>query len=281
VEWSPGDRSNIEDRRGGRGRRAAVPVSIGAVVVLGLLSWATGTNFLSLLDDQSSAPSQTAGGEVQSTPQEERKVDFVDAVAADVQETFGQALGGRYERTIVVLFRDAVESACGSAQSATGPFYCPGDRKVYLDLGFFEELTQRFGAPGDFAQAYVIAHEMGHHVQHLLGLDARKRGDASGANGASVALELQADCLAGVWGHAASQGGRFKAGRVELEPGDADEALRAAAAIGDDRLQKMATGRVMPERFTHGTSAQRVQAFGRGMTSGDLGACGVSLRGAY
>jgi uncharacterized protein len=281
MEWSPGDRSNIEDRRGGSGRRAAVPVGIGTVVVLGLLSWATGTNFLSLLDDQSSAPSQTVGGEVQSTPQEERKVDFVDAVAADVQQTFGQALGARYERTVVVLFRDAVDSACGSAESATGPFYCPGDRKVYLDLGFFDELTQRFGAPGDFAQAYVIAHEMGHHVQHLLGLDSRTRGAAAGANGASVALELQADCLAGIWGHAASQGGRFKAGRVELSPGDADEALRAAAAIGDDRLQKMATGRVMPERFTHGTSAQRVQAFGRGMTSGDVGACGVSLRGTY
>jgi predicted metalloprotease len=255
-----------------------VPVGIGTVVVLGLLSWATGTNFLSLLD-QGSSPSQTAGGEVQSTPQEEQKVDFVDAVAADVQATFGQALGARYERTVVVLFRDAVDSACGSAESATGPFYCPGDRKVYLDLGFFDELTQRFGAPGDFAQAYVIAHEMGHHVQHLLGLDSRTRDGAIGANSASVALELQADCLAGIWGHVASQGGRFKAGHVELSPGDADEALRAAAAIGDDRLQKMATGRVMPERFTHGTSAQRVQAFGRGMNSGDFAACGVGGRG--
>jgi len=141
-------------------------------------------------------------------------------------------------------------------------------------------LTQRFGAPGDFAKAYVIAHELGHHVQHLIGLDERAQLGATGANSASVALELQADCFAGMWGHAASESGRFKAGHVELEPGDADEALRAAAAIGDDRLQKMATGRVMPDRFTHGTSAQRVEAFKRGMDSGELRACGVAVRGA-
>ena len=216
---------------------------------------------------------------MQSTPQEERKVDFVNAVARDVQNTFEQELGGRYERTLIVLFRDATQSACGSAEAATGPFYCPADRKVYLDLGFFDELTQRFGAPGEFAQAYVIGHELGHHVQHLLGLDERTRGAAIGENSASVALELQADCLAGIWGHAASQSGRFQAGQVELDPGDADEALRAASAIGDDRLQKMATGRVMPERFTHGTSAQRMQAFSRGMNSGGLRACGVGVRG--
>ena len=279
MKWSSGDRGNIEDRRGSSGGRGVVPVGIGAVIVLGLLSWATGTDFLSLLDQQGSAPSETIGGEVQSTPQEERKVDFVDAVAADVQKTFGQALGARYERTVVVLFRDAVESACGSASSATGPFYCPGDRKVYLDLGFFDELTQRFGAPGEFAQAYVIGHEIGHHVQHLLGLDAKTRGGALGENSASVALELQADCLAGIWGHAASQSGRSSAGQIELEPGDAEEALRAASAIGDDRLQKMATGRVMPERFTHGTSAQRMAAFSRGMSSGDPGSCGIGASG--
>lgn len=279
MKWAPGDRDNIEDRRGSSGVRTAIPLGIGGVIVLGLLSWATGTDFLSLLTEQGSAPVTDNGGPVQSSPQEERKVDFVDAVARDVQNTFEQELGGRYERTRVVLFRDAVESACGSAQSATGPFYCPGDRKVYLDVGFFDELTQRFGAPGEFAQAYVIGHELGHHVQHLLGLDERARGAAVGANSASVALELQADCLAGVWGHAASQSGRFKAGGIELDPGDADDALRAASAIGDDRLQKMSTGRVMPERFTHGTSAQRVQAFGRGMSSGDLRACGVGARG--
>jgi uncharacterized protein len=281
MEWAPGDRGNIEDMRGRSGRRMVVPLGIGGVIVLGLLSWATGTDFLSLLNEEQSGPSQTVGdGQVQSTPQEERMVDFVDAVTNDVQEMWAQALGGRYERTRVVLFRDAIRSACGSAESATGPFYCPGDSKVYLDLGFFDELTQRFGAPGDFAKAYVIAHELGHHVQHLLGLDESvRRGGATGADGASVAVELQADCLAGMWGHAASQAGRFKAGHVELEPGDAEEALRAAAAIGDDRLQKMSTGRVMPDRFTHGTSAQRVDAFSRGMSSGDLRACGVGARG--
>ena len=278
MEWSPGDRGNIEDRRGSSGMRTAVPIGIGGLLVLGVLSWVTGTDFLSLATDQGSPQVVDSGGPVQSTPQEERKVDFVDAVAEDVQNTFGQALGGRYERTRIVLFRDAIQSACGSAEAATGPFYCPADRKVYLDLGFFDELTKRFGAPGDFAQAYVIGHELGHHVQHLLGFDERTRG-AIGENSASVALELQADCLAGIWGHAASQGGRFTAGHVELEPGDADQALRAASAIGDDRLQKMTTGRVMPERFTHGTSAQRMQAFSRGMSSGELRACGIGVRG--
>ena len=204
-------------------------------------------------------------------------VDFVDAVARDVQNTWSQLLGSRYERTRVVLFRDAINSACGFAESATGPFYCPRDQKVYLDLGFFSELSQRFGAPGDFAQAYVVAHEFGHHVQNLLGLNARAEADrATGPNSTSVTLELQADCFAGVWGHAASQQGRFQAGGVELEPGDAEEALRAAAAIGDDRLQKMATGRVMPERFTHGSSAQRVERFRRGMDTGDPRACNTS-----
>src|SRR4029077_10618113 len=155
--------------------------------------------------------------------------------------------------------------------------YCPGDQKVYLDLGFFDELSRRFGAPGDFAQAYVIAHEFGHHVQTLLGLNERASEDRrSGANSASVALELQADCFAGVWGHEAARSGRAAAGKVELDPGDVEEALRAAAAIGDDRLQKMSTGRVMPDRFTHGSSAQRVEWFRRGMESGDPRACSGS-----
>jgi hypothetical protein len=210
---------------------------------------------------------------VQSTPEEERMVDFVDAVAGDTQDVWQQILGSRYQRTTVVLFRDVFQSGCGTAQSATGPFYCPSDRKVYLDLSFFRELSQRFGAPGDFAQAYVIAHEFGHHVQNLLGTSERVRAGSMGANSASVALELQADCYAGVWGHEASKGGRFQAGHVELEPGDADEALRAASVIGDDHLQKMATGHVQPERFTHGTSAQRTAWFQRGMQSGDPRQC--------
>jgi uncharacterized protein len=264
MRWSTGDRDNIEDRRG-RSGVGAVPLGLGGFLVLLVLSWATGTNLFSLLGTGDGPPSNTVGtsGQVSSSPAEEREVDFVDAVAKDVQDTWSERLGSRYQHTRVVLFRDAINSACGFAQSATGPFYCPPDRKVYLDLGFFGELSRRFGAPGDFAQAYVIAHEFGHHVQNLLGLNDRP----------SVAVELQADCFAGVWGHAASERGRFQAGRIELDPGDAQEAMRAAAAIGDDRLQKMATGRVMPEKFTHGTSAQRVEWFTRGMESGDPRAC--------
>jgi uncharacterized protein len=276
MRWQSGDRSNIEDLRGRSGGFGAVHLGIGGFLVVLVLSWLSGTNLFSLLGTGSAGPSQTVGtsGQVQSTPQEEQSVTFVDAVAKDVQDAWSQILGARYQRTRVAIFRDSVESACGMAESATGPFYCPGDRKVYLDVGFFDELSRRFGAPGDFAQAYVIAHEFGHHVQNLLGLTGRSSGDrATGPNSASVAVELQADCFAGVWGHVASQSGRFKAGHVELDPGDADEALRAAASIGDDRLQKMSTGRVMPERFTHGTSAQRVASFARGMDSGDPAAC--------
>ena len=272
MRWSPGDRGNIEDRRGSSAARMGMPIGIGGFVLLLVLSWATGTDFLSLLNSggqptDSSAPAA-------SSPQEERMADFVDAVANDVQNVWEQILGGRYERTRVVLFRDAAESACGFAQSATGPFYCPGDHRVYLDLGFFSELDRRFGAPGDFAQASVIAHEFGHHVQNLSGTNQRVQRDRrTGENSASVALELQADCYAGVWGHAASRQGRFQAGGVELEPGDAEEGLQAASAVGDDRLQRMSTGHVAPERFTHGSSAQRVEWFRRGMESGDPARC--------
>ncbi len=257
-------------------------IGIGGFLVLLLLSWATGTDFLSLLSGGggTSAPGSVAtSGDLRTTPEEERLVDFVDAVAEDTQDTWEQLLGGRYQRTRVVLFRDAYDSACGFAQSATGPFYCPSDRKVYLDLGFFDELSRRIGAPGDFAAAYVIAHEFGHHVQSLLGTSARVQQDPRpGAASASVALELQADCYAGVWGHEASRSGRFQAGHVELEPGDAEEALRAAGAIGDDRLQRMASGRVAPERFTHGTSAQRMEWFRRGLSSGDPRQCDTFAR---
>jgi uncharacterized protein len=283
MRWSSGDRGNIEDARGSSGRRVGggMQLGLGGVLVLLVLSWATGTDFLSLLGGAGGAPSSAVtdtNGEVKTSPQEERMVDFVDAVAGDTQDVWQQLLGDRYERTRVVLFRDAVQSGCGEAESATGPFYCPGDHKVYLDLGFFQELSDRFGAPGDFAQAYVIAHEFGHHVQNLLGTSDRVRGGAVGANSPSVALELQADCYAGVWGHEASKGGRFQAGHVELEPGDADEALRAAAVIGDDHLQKMATGHVQPERFTHGTSAQRMEWFQRGMKTGDPRQCDTFKR---
>ncbi len=275
MKWSPGNRGSIEDRRGAVGLRGGASLGVGGLLVLIVLSWATGTDLLSLLGGGmpiDSSPS--AGPPASASPGEDRAVDFVDAVATDTQDAWRRLLGSRYEQTRVVLFRDVVESACGTADAATGPFYCPGDRKVYLDLGFFDELDRRFGAPGDFAQAYVIAHEFGHHVQNLLGTSERVARDRrSGANSASVALELQADCYAGVWGHQASQGGRFQAGKVELEPGDTEEALRAAAAIGDDRLQRMSTGRVAPDRFTHGTSAQRVEWFRRGMATGDPAQC--------
>ena len=280
MRWAPGDRGNIQDARGSSGMRAG-SIGIGGFLLLLLLSWATGTDFLSLLGGGGTSSPDSVGttGAVRTTPQEERMVDFVDAVAEDTQDTWGRLLGGRYQRTVVVLFRDAYNSACGFAQSATGPFYCPSDHKVYLDIGFFDELSRRFGAPGDFAAAYVIAHEFGHHVQNLLGTSGRVQQDPRpGAGSASVALELQADCYAGVWGHEASRSGRFEAGHVELEPGDAEEALRAAGAIGDDRLQRMATGRVAPERFTHGSSAQRMEWFRRGMSSGDPRQCDTFAR---
>jgi uncharacterized protein len=282
MQWSSGNRGDIEDMRG-RSGFGAVHLGIGGFLVLLVLSWLSGTNLFSLLGTDTQAPTQSVGttgmgGQVASSPAEERLVDFVGAVTKDAQDTWSELLGSRYQRTKVTLFRDSIQSACGFAQSATGPFYCPEDRQVYLDLGFFNELSRRLGAPGDFAQAYVITHELGHHVQNLLGLSETASSDRrTGANSASVALELQADCFAGVWGHAASQPGRSQAGKVELDPGDMEEALRAAAAIGDDRLQKMATGRVMPDRFTHGSSAQRVEWFRKGMDSGDPRACDASV----
>lgn len=277
MRWTPGNRGNIEDMRG-RSGGMAVPLGIGGVLILGLLSLLTGTDLLTSFVGGGSQPGAVGtSGEVASSPAEERLVDFVDATMEDVQQTWSNLLHDRYQPTRVVLFRDAIESACGFAQSATGPFYCPRDSRVYLDLGFFDELNRRFGAPGDFAQAYVLAHELGHHVQHLLGIEERVRGaqsqDPPSSNPLSVRLELQADCFAGVWGHAAAQPGRAQSGRVELEPDDVEEGLQAAAAIGDDRLQRMANGRVQPERFTHGSSAQRVEWFTRGMKTGDPDAC--------
>lgn len=276
MRWTPGNRGNIQDLRGRSAGMRVAPMGVGGLVIVLLLSGLTGTDLFSLLDGSAPPSSETVGtiGTLETTPEEERLVDFVDAVADDTQDAWQEILGSDYRRTQVVLFRDAIESACGFAQSATGPFYCPSDQKVYLDLGFFRELSARFGAPGDFAQAYVIAHEFGHHVQHLVGLTARAQQDPRpGAGSASVALELQADCFAGIWGHAASKQGRFEAGQVELEPGDAEEALQAAASIGDDRLQRMSTGRIAPERFTHGTSAQRMDWFRRGVESGDPRRC--------
>ncbi len=287
MRWSRGDRGNIEDLRGGggfRGMRGGVglPIGIGGFVILLLLSWFTGTDFLSLLGGGGATVPPTASvdegrGPATASPEEERLVDMVDAVMGDVQQTWSGLLGNQYQPTRAVLFRDAIQSACGFADAASGPFYCPGDQKVYLDLGFFDELHQRFGAPGDFAQAYVLAHEMGHHVQAITGIEEQvrraQRGNPSQANQLSVRMELQADCFAGVWGHVAARQGRAAQGKVELEPGDVEEGLRAAAAIGDDRIQRMSTGRVFPEKFTHGSSDQRVTWFRRGLESGNPDAC--------
>ena len=282
MKWTAGNRDNVEDVRSrtGGGMRLG-GLGIGGLLLVLILSWATGVDFLSLMgpDAISTGPSvgTGGGGELRTTPEEEKLVDFVDAVMKDAQDMWQGTLGGRYQQTRAVIFRDAIQSACGSAQSATGPFYCPADSLVYLDLGFFTELQQRFRAPGDFAQAYVLAHELGHHVQHLLGIESQVRrlqqARPDQQNELSVRLELQADCFAGVWGHHAAQPGRAAQGKVELESGDINEGLNAAAAIGDDRIQRMSGTRVAPDRFTHGSSEQRVAWFRRGFDRGDLQAC--------
>lgn len=287
MRWSSKGRSaDLEDRRGQGGRMGGVgrgaSLGLGGILILGVLSLLTGQDFLSMLapgDGSGGSPvgieQPTAGPATPASPEEERLVDFVSFVLDDNQDTWERVLGGRYERARLVLFTDGVESACGMAESATGPFYCPGDRKVYIDLGFYRELQQRFGAPGDFAQAYVLAHEIGHHVQTLLGTEAQMRqaqqANPARANQLSVAMELQADCYAGIWGHSTSQ-------RQLLEQGDLEEGLNAAAAIGDDRIQRMSGNRVSPERFTHGSSAQRVEWFRRGLESGRPESCDTFAR---
>ena len=256
-------------------------LGVGGLLLLLLLSWATGVDFLSLAGG-GAVPSESVGPGSTSapatSPEEARLIDMVDNVVEDAQNTWRKLLGSRYEETRVRLFRDAVSTeGCGFAQAASGPFYCPGDRRVYLDLGFFDELHRRFRAPGDFAQAYVLAHEVGHHVQTVTGLEAdvrrRQAASPSQRNALSVRMELQADCFAGVWGYHAAQSGRAAAGGVELDEGDIDEGLNAAAAIGDDRIQRQTAGRVSPESFTHGTSAERVSWFRRGFQTGDPKAC--------
>ncbi|HSC26376.1 MAG TPA: neutral zinc metallopeptidase [Vicinamibacterales bacterium] len=280
MRWTRGDRRNVEDMRGRSASMRMGGIGLGGLLLVLLLTWFTGMDFLSLLGGGGvivPEPAGTSGGPVTASPEEERLVDFVDAVMEDAQSVWSGLLDTRYRRTTTVLFRDAIQSACGFAQSATGPFYCPADQRVYLDLGFFTELQRRFGAPGDFAQAYVLTHELGHHVQSLLGIERQVRqlqqARPDQANQLSVRMELQADCFAGVWGRHAAQPGRSALGRVELEPGDLEEGLNAAAAIGDDRLQRMAGTRVAPDRFTHGTSQQRVSWFRRGFETGDPQAC--------
>ncbi len=236
------------------------------------VSCLTGTNPLALLQMADEVAPQETQQVPTGTPTNDPQAEFISVVLGETEETWNRVFsssGRQYQEPVLVLFEDQVRSACGSASSASGPFYCPADQKIYLDLSFFRELDQRFGAPGDFAQAYVVAHEVGHHVQTLLGInrqvpEAQQRGGSrAGANALSVQLELQADCLAGVWGHHANR-------KQLLDPGDIDEGISAAAAIGDDRLTK---GRVSPDSFTHGTSAQRAQWLRQGLSSGDINSC--------
>jgi uncharacterized protein len=273
MRWTSGRRGSVEDLRGRSGGGGmGIPLGIGGVLILAVGSWLTGVNLFSVFSGAGAGSSDVVSeSPVSASPEEEKAYDMVGAVMEDLQVTWARLLPN-YQPTQARVFRDSIQSACGLSSSASGPFYCPGDRKVYLDLGFFDDLHRKLGAPGDFAQAYVLAHEVGHHVQNLTGGLEGERFHGN-ANERSVRVELQADCYAGVWGHDASQPGRYAAGHVELDPGDVEEGLNAAAAIGDDRLQKMSGGRVVPESFTHGTSEQRMSWFKRGMKTGDPRQC--------
>jgi predicted metalloprotease len=293
MRWTPGGESqDIEDRRddsgggGGRGggfNFGGIHIGIGGFIILLVLSLVFKRNFLALagIGGGLNAPTQSSqpyaapnqAGTQARDQQEKPLVEFVSFVLDDTQQTWTQILSAQgipYRHAKLVLFRDSIDSACGMAQSASGPFYCPGDEKVYIDLGFYDELARRFGAPGQFAQAYVLAHEIGHHIQKLTGIEqkvlAAQEQNPSAANHLSVGLELQADCFAGVWGHSTDQ-------RKLLDPGEVKEGLDAAAAVGDDRLQRMATGHVNPETFTHGSSQQRMDWFQKGFTTGDMKQC--------
>lgn len=266
----------MEDRRGMSGPKMAMGGGLG-VLVIALVVWLLGGDPAPILQQAGppgGAPSASVPG-VEFTAEENELADFVSVVLAETETVWNaqfQALGRTYEEPKLVLFTDAVQSACGYAQAAMGPFYCAPDAKVYIDLGFYRELKTRHGAGGDFAEAYVIAHEVGHHVQNLLGImDEYGRRSARlnerEANALTVRLELQADCFAGLWAHHSHRERRI------LEEGDIEEALNAAGAIGDDRLQRQATGRVVPDAFTHGTSEQRVRWFSRGLQDGDLRRC--------
>lgn len=289
MRWQGGRRSsNVEDRRGRRAVPGGVRLGGGGLLLLALVMWLLGADpaqLLMLVGEGALQPS-TGPGPGTPTVADDPAAEFVEVILADTEDTWGAlfaAAGARYPQPRLVLYTDAVQSACGFGTAATGPFYCPGDSQVYLDLGFLRELEQ-LGAPGDFAFAYVIAHEVGHHVQNVLGAERQVRRLQQGAsererNALSVLMELQADCYAGIWGnHAGGSSGM-------LEDGDVEEGLRAAAAIGDDRLQRMAGRGVQPESFTHGSSEERVQWLRRGLLDGSpdacdtFGAAGVRLGG--
>jgi hypothetical protein len=287
MRWNEGEQSpDIEDRRGEGGGFSlgggGFRLGCGGIILLAILSLVFRKNFFALLDTNSGGPAAVdvthSGPPVSQSAADQQRVKFVSFVVEDVQRTWEKEfpkLGGTYQRAKLVLFRDATRSGCGFAEAAMGPFYCSTDRKVYLDLGFFDELRSRFGAPGEFAEAYVIAHEFGHHVQTLLGIDEKiRRAQAerpSMKNELSVRMELQADCLAGVWGHSTGE-------RNLLEKGDVESGLAAASAVGDDRLQKAATGSVNPESWTHGSSKARTEWFTRGFQTGQVGACDTFAR---
>ncbi len=274
MKWRAGRRStNVEDRRG-RGISPGIAGGGIGVVVLALVAMFFGVDPGVVLQ-QTAEPAPTHGVEAAAPPPDDEQAQFVSAVLADTEDTWNrifQQEGDTYREPGLVLFTQAVQSACGTANSAVGPFYCPLDQKVYIDLSFYRDLQQQLNAPGDFAQAYVIAHEVGHHVQTLLGISDRvraasQRANQTEANQLSVRQELQADCFAGIWAN------RAQRERQMLEPGDIDEALTAASAIGDDRLQRQSQGYVVPESFTHGTAAQRSRWFRRGYESGALRDC--------
>ncbi len=288
MDWKGGRRSdNIEDQRSYSAAGAGaglglllrflpflLQTKIGRMLLLFGVVGYFGLRFLGIDLLNISTPTQSASTQNLSAEDQEL-VDFVAVVLGNTEDTWTpifQQMGRQYQRPKLVLFRNAVSSACGFAQSAMGPFYCPGDNKLYIDLSFYQDMKNKLGAPGDFAQAYVIAHEVGHHVQNLLGVMTKVNQMQSGkdqatVNRLSVLQELQADCFAGIWGHYADKDFRM------IEDGDLEEALNAAAAIGDDNLQQKANGRIRPEAFTHGTSKQRMEWFKRGMDSGDVGAC--------
>jgi uncharacterized protein len=277
MRWEAGRRSsNVDDRRGRRMTRSAKGGGIG-IILLALVGIYFGIDPMLILNMQEIGQTSSQESSTQYLPsaEEQQLAEFVSVVLADTEDTWQDifaAAGGTYREPTLVLFSGAVESACGFAQAAMGPFYCPADQKVYIDLSFYQDLKNTMHSPGDFAQAYVIAHEVGHHVQNLLGISdkmASARGQVSEReyNALSVKLELQADCLAGVW---ANHADRL---RQVVEPGDIEEALNAAANIGDDRLQKQSRGYVTPDSFTHGSSAQRVRWFRRGFASGDMNSC--------
>ena len=285
MRWQDGgESSDIEDRRdesggggGGGFGFGGMHIGIGGALVLLILSLIFHQNFFALLGGGGGGGSAVQSGPATSGPRdtardqaEEPLVHFISFVLDDTQKTWAEILpqqsNRQYHKAKLVLFRDYTQGGCGNAESATGPFYCPADQKVYIDLGFYDELKRRFGAPGQFAQAYVLAHELGHHIQNILGIERQaEQGSRQGANSSSVKLELQADCFAGIWAHSTQQRGM-------LEQGDIESAL-GAAAVGDDRLQKMSTGHVSPDSFTHGTSAERQKWFTAGFNSGQISSC--------